>query len=276
MVTNPKTRDWSVTASLFATLNEMFGNRTICAIGRGDSSLRVIGQEPASLASLAEAAEAIQDLAEGRETNLRGTRVQLPWVRNGRLPVWIAGIGPRALDLIGRKADGFVLGVADNDVVRWAVSRVRRAASLAGRNPADVTVCLTAPAYIGADLAHQRSELRWYGGMVGNHVAELVARYGKEGELPNALIDYVEGRTEYDYKYHGRRDNPLVDFVADDVVSRFCLLGTAEQHIERLSILRDLGVDHFALQLMHDAKEETVRQYGTTVIPAIRGGSSNA
>ncbi|HEY1621813.1 MAG TPA: LLM class flavin-dependent oxidoreductase, partial [Streptosporangiaceae bacterium] len=28
MVTNPLTRDWTVTASLFATLNEMFGNRT--------------------------------------------------------------------------------------------------------------------------------------------------------------------------------------------------------------------------------------------------------
>jgi alkanesulfonate monooxygenase SsuD/methylene tetrahydromethanopterin reductase-like flavin-dependent oxidoreductase (luciferase family) len=30
MVTNPATRDWTVTASLFATLNEMYGNRTVC------------------------------------------------------------------------------------------------------------------------------------------------------------------------------------------------------------------------------------------------------
>ena len=49
MVTNPSTRDWSVTASLFATLNDMFGNRTVCGIGRGDSARRVIGQKPASL-----------------------------------------------------------------------------------------------------------------------------------------------------------------------------------------------------------------------------------
>ena len=41
MVTNPATRDWTVTASLFATLNEMFGNRTVCGIGRGDSAVRV-------------------------------------------------------------------------------------------------------------------------------------------------------------------------------------------------------------------------------------------
>ncbi|HEV7176034.1 MAG TPA: LLM class flavin-dependent oxidoreductase, partial [Solirubrobacteraceae bacterium] len=39
MVTNPATRDWTVTASLFATLNEMYGNRTVCGIGRGDSAV---------------------------------------------------------------------------------------------------------------------------------------------------------------------------------------------------------------------------------------------
>jgi alkanesulfonate monooxygenase SsuD/methylene tetrahydromethanopterin reductase-like flavin-dependent oxidoreductase (luciferase family) len=67
MVTNPATRDWSVTASLFATLNDMFGNRTVCGIGRGDSALRVIGRRPTSMQSFAEAISAIRDLAEGRE-----------------------------------------------------------------------------------------------------------------------------------------------------------------------------------------------------------------
>ena len=43
MVTNPATRDWTVTASTFATLNDMYGNRTICGIGRGDSAVRVQG-----------------------------------------------------------------------------------------------------------------------------------------------------------------------------------------------------------------------------------------
>ena len=46
MVTNPATRDWTVTASLFATLNEMYGNRTICGIGRGDSAVRVTNGKP--------------------------------------------------------------------------------------------------------------------------------------------------------------------------------------------------------------------------------------
>ena len=47
-VTNPATRDWTVTASVFATLNEMFGNRTVCGIGRGDSAVRVLNGRPST------------------------------------------------------------------------------------------------------------------------------------------------------------------------------------------------------------------------------------
>ena len=65
MVTNPLSRDWSITASLFATLNEMFGNRTVCGIGRGDSAMRVLGRTPSTLATLSQAMRTIRDLAEG-------------------------------------------------------------------------------------------------------------------------------------------------------------------------------------------------------------------
>jgi len=67
MVTNPGTRDWSVIASLFATLNDMYGNRTVCGIGRGDSARRVLGKRPTDLAMLEEATSVIRDLCEGRE-----------------------------------------------------------------------------------------------------------------------------------------------------------------------------------------------------------------
>ncbi|CAM5234523.1 Putative F420-dependent oxidoreductase OS=Streptomyces albaduncus OX=68172 GN=FHS32_002910 PE=4 SV=1 [Streptomyces griseoloalbus] len=50
MVTNPGTRTWEVTASTFASLNDMYGNRTVCGIGRGDSAMRVAGRRPTTLA----------------------------------------------------------------------------------------------------------------------------------------------------------------------------------------------------------------------------------
>ena len=97
MVTNPGTRDWSVIASLFATLNDMYGNRTVCGIGRGDSARRVIGQPPMSLATLSAAMTVIKGLAEGREVTHHGQPLRLPWVRDGKLEIWMAAYGPRTL-----------------------------------------------------------------------------------------------------------------------------------------------------------------------------------
>ena len=269
MVTNPGTRAWEVTASTFATLNDMFGNRTVCGIGRGDSAMRVAGRRPNTLARLSEAIDVIRDLAEGRQAEVGGQPLRIPWVRNGKLPVWMAAYGPKALALAGRKADGFILQLADPALTEWMVKAVREAAAEAGRDPGSVTVCAAAPAYIGDDLAHAREQCRWFGGMVGNHVADLVARYGAHSDLvPEALTAYIEERRGYDYRHHGRAGNPSTDFVPDEIVDRFCLLGPFEAHIEKLKTLRDLGVDHFALYDMHDAQEATIDAYGAEIIPA--------
>src|ERR1700693_3879654 len=158
MVTNPGTRDWSVTASLFATLNDMYGNRTVCGIGRGDSARRVIGQSPMSLATLSDAMTVIKGLAEGREVTLHDQPLRIPWVRDGKLEIWMAAYGPKALKLTGEQADGFILQTAasilqpaDPDIARWTIGAVRSAASAAGRDPASITICVAAPGYAGPD-----------------------------------------------------------------------------------------------------------------------------
>lgn len=272
MVTNPLTRSWEVTASSFATLNEMYGNRTVCGIGRGDSAVRVPGGKPSSLATLGEAARVIKELAEGRTALLGDEPVRLPWARDGHLEVMMAAYGPRALELAGRCADGLILQVADPFVVEWAAGVARRAAEGAGKGPAEFKVCVAAPAYVGDDLASQRDQLRWFGGMVGNHVADIVERYGAgTGLVPEALTSYIAGRKGYDYSHHGKPGNPTTDFVPDEVVDRFCVLGPLESHMERMRELEALGVDQFAIYLMHDDQEGTLRAYAREVLPAFAG-----
>ena len=96
MVTNPATRDWTVTASLFATLNEMFGNRTVCGIGRGDSAVRVTNGKPTTIREMREATHVIRELANCRAVDYKGShyssRGRIPrrwrsgWQRTGRWP----------------------------------------------------------------------------------------------------------------------------------------------------------------------------------------------
>jgi probable F420-dependent oxidoreductase len=252
----------------------MFGNRTICGIGRGDSAQRVLGRKPTRLREVEEAMYIIKELAEGREVDYDGTKVRIPWVKDGRLDVWMAGYGPKALGTIGRKADGFILQLADPVILEWTMQHVHDAAAEAGRDPRDVKVCVAAPAYVGDNLDHQREQCRWFGGMVGNHVADLVARYGEDGEVPHALTDYIRAREGYDYSHHGKADNPSTTFVPDEIVDRFCVLGTAEDHITQLEELKDLGADQFNIYLMHDAMEETLDAYGEEIIPALEAKSA--
>jgi probable F420-dependent oxidoreductase len=271
MVTNPGTRDWTVLASLFATLNDMYGPRTICGMGRGDSALRYIGRPPTTLQTMVEAMDVIKGLVAGQEVGYNGRTVSLPWVGEGwDLPIWVAGYGPRALATAGEHADGYILQLADPQILEWTVAAVRSAAAAAGRDPEQIKICVVAPAYVGEDVAHQRDQLRWFGGMVGNHVVDMVNRYGEDAEkVPGVLSDYIRARESYDYDHHGRSGNPSTDFVPDEIVDRFCLVGPVEAHIEKLNLLRSLGVDHFGIYLMHDDMAGTIEAYGERVIGAV-------
>jgi alkanesulfonate monooxygenase SsuD/methylene tetrahydromethanopterin reductase-like flavin-dependent oxidoreductase (luciferase family) len=198
--------------------------------------MRYIGYPPADLATLRESMTVIKDLAEGRTVTYNGTELQFPWSRGSSLDVYMAAYGPKALALCGEVADGFILQLADPQIAAWTIEAVRSAASDAGRDPDAVKICVAAPAYVGDDLAHQRDQVRWFGGMVGNH---------------------------------GKATSTHVDFVTDDVIDRFCLLGPASAHVARLAELRDLGVDQFAIYLQHDAQDATLAAYGAQVLPAL-------
>jgi probable F420-dependent oxidoreductase len=270
MVTNPATRDWTVTASTYATLNEMYGNRTICGIGRGDSAVRVTNGKPTTLKDLRESIHVIRELANSRSVEHNGATLRFPWSTGSTLDVWVAAYGPLALKLAGEVGDGFILQMADLDVAEWMIASVRTAADNAGRDPMSIKFCVAAPMDIGTDRQHMRDQNRWFGGMVGNHVADIVAKYGSTSAVPAALTDYITGREGYDYNEHGRAGNTHAEFVPDEIVDRFCVLGTADEHIEKLTALKAIGVDQFAGYLQHDNKEETLRVYGETVIPAMR------
>ena len=270
MVTNPATRDWTVTASTYATLNEMYGNRTVCGIGRGDSAVRVTNGKPTTLATLRESVHVIRELGCGRAVDYNGSSIRFPWASKSELEVWVAAYGPKALALTGEVADGFILQLADLSIAEWTIKAVRDAAKAAGRDPMSIKICVAAPAYVGDDIPYMRDQTRWFGGMVGNHVADIVERYGENSSVPKALTDYIKNRQGYDYNEHGRAGNSHTTFVPDEIIDRFCILGKTDEHIRRLTELKELGVDQFAVYLQHDGKEQTLEAYGEKIIPAIQ------
>ncbi len=266
-VTNPATREPSVTASSLAVLQELSGGRFDLGIGRGDSAIRVLGKPPTTMATLEEAVHVIRALAEGRPIEYEGATLQLPWSAGHRLPVWIAGYGPVALKMTGRIADGAMLQIADPDLVRWFGDQVHASAREAGRDPGAVRIMAAAPAHVG-DPADGRDRIRWFPALVGNHVVDLVNKY--QGELPEALTHYIRGREGYDYLHHAEVGSSNAAFVTDDIVDRFGIVGDAGAHVAKLRVLAEAGVDQFNLYLMNGNEEEQLEIYGREIIPALR------
>jgi probable F420-dependent oxidoreductase len=269
-VTNPVTRDPTVTASAMATLNEISGGRMEMGIGRGDSAQRVLGRTPVSVAVLERACGTIRDLAEGREVDIDGIAVQLKWSQGRRLPVWVAAYGPQALRCAGRVADGLIMQLADPFIIEWALRYLREGAEEAGRDPASIKVMAAAPAYLSDDLAHAREQVRWFPALVSNHVVDLVQRYRDDAELPAGLTEYIAARERYDYAHHGRAGSDNAGFVTDEVVDRFCVLGTPEQVRAKLGQLSDLGVHQFNIYSMVDDPRALISGFGSEIIPAFR------
>src|SRR4051794_38907381 len=267
-VTNPATRDPSVTASALAALNEISGGRMVLGIGRGDSARRVMGKPPTTLARLEEATTEIRDLVEGRTVDQDGTDLHFAWTRGDKLPVWVAGYGPKALELIARIADGVILQLAEPDLIRWFVGQLRDYARAAGRDPSEIKVMAAAPAHVG-EIAACRERVRWFPALVSNHVVDLVNKYDP-AELPPALTGYVHDRKGYDYLHHAEVGSSNASFVTDDVVDRFCVIGPVEEHVKKLGELADAGVDQFNIYLMNGDEEETLDIYSRQIIPAMR------
>ena len=266
-VTNPATREPSVTASVLAVLQELSGGRMDLGIGRGDSARRVLGKPPTNLAQLEEATTVIRDLCEGREVTYEGTKLRFDWAPKHRLPVWIAGYGPKALELTGRIADGAIIQLADPSHVGWCIGLLRDGARRAGRDPSAVAVMVAAPAHIGP-RAKVRDRVRWFPALVSNHVVDLVKRYGEQG-LPADLTAYVRNRPGYDYKHHAESGSANAAFVDDESVDRFCVIGDIDEHIAKLRELAAIGVRQFNIYLMSGEEERILEVYGERIVPAL-------
>jgi len=267
-VTNLSVRDVTVTSSLFATLNLISGGRMQLGIGRGDSSRRVLGKKPVTSDRLAESIDQFRKLTGGESIEYEGQPTRLSWAANAP-PVWIAGYGPKVLELAGKIADGVILQFADPDLISWCLGFVRRGAEAAGRDPQSMQVMSAAPVWVSDNLEEARRHVRWFPALVSNHVVDLVSRYKPE-ELPPALTSYIRHRPKYDYLHHCEVESDNASFVSDEVTDRFCVVGPAQAHIEKLRTLAKVGVTQFNLYLMSGEEEATLETYQREVLPVFR------
>jgi probable F420-dependent oxidoreductase len=272
-VTNPGIRDPTIAASWYATVHDVSNGRMAMGIGRGDSSRRVVGLQPVKVAEFERSCAMIKELMNGREVDWNEKQLKLEWVRDELpdIPMWIAGYGPKALAVAGRVADGVIIQLADPQIIQWIMDTARKAAEEVGRDPNELKCIVGAPSNVTDDIESAREQAKWFPAMVSNHVMDLIERYGFDSEIPEALTEYVKARKFYDYKEHSRVGAKHGEFVTDEIVDRFCVLGTPTEAAAKLKELESVGVDQFNIYLMTHSQEATLEVYGKEILPQFSG-----
>ena len=144
-ITNPYTRHAGVTAGAIASLDELSGGRAFLGIGAGGSltldPLSIARDRPATAAR--ETISACRSLFAGETVSVEGVHVHLSeasllHARAG-IEIWLAGRGPRMLELGGAACDGVLVDFVYKPHLGPAVERIRGAGRAAGNEPASPT-----------------------------------------------------------------------------------------------------------------------------------------
>jgi probable F420-dependent oxidoreductase len=271
MVTNPLTRHITVTSSLAATLDSLISERVFIGIGRGDSSVRTMGKKPASLEMLEESVRILREMTLGHTAKVNGTEVKLPWSKY-HVPIYVAAYGPKALELSGRVGDGVILQIADPDIIRWSLGWVKKGAESVGRDLNNFEVISAAAWYISSDLEKARKEIRWFPAMVSNHSLDLMRKYPKE-MLPPSLVDGMEKRGEYNYWEHARSTAHHLDFVTNEMIDRFSVIGSPDRAISKLESLWKAGVTNATAYVLSSDFVDQTKVIAESIVSNYHSGS---
>src|SRR5438034_8884637 len=138
------TRIPPVHVAAMATLNRLAPGRVHLGIGTGNTAMRTMGQRPMRVADYGEYLRVLSALLRGEVVDYTYNGVTRP-IRilmhdkeymnlEPKIPLYVSGFGPRAMELAGRYGDGLVFAIPPRGVpVAEALGHARRGAESAGR-----------------------------------------------------------------------------------------------------------------------------------------------
>ena len=273
-VTNALTRHPTVTASALLTLNELAPGRVFAGLGTGDSAVFNIGLKPVKLAALGEFTACLRALLRGDSTNYQGHELKLTWGK-ADIPIYIAGHGPKTLELAGQYADGVIVGTGvGEDVVRDAHASISAGAARAGRKLDELDVWWALSAYIGNDRAEALSVIRMLLAAKANHLARFPEQ---DKQVPPEYKDILERiHRGYNYLEHQKpgagttnaalvRESGLESYLAD----RYAIVGTGEDCLATLRRMAGYGVRKIWLNVHFDDKIGFIQRWSREVMARI-------
>lgn len=281
-VTNPVTRDASVTAGAFATLQAESAGRAICGIGRGDSSAAHIGRRNAKTAELREYVEQVRGYLRGEDVQRGDTVSRMRWLQGVDLPpvpIDIACSGPATIRMAADAADRvtFAVGSAP-ERIEWALSVLHERLRETGRDRASLSV----GAFVNLVCDSDEQRAIGLGRMISGMVAHFAGMKDSPVEhLPPRLKEIaIRMKSGYDMARHAQNEGRHLATIDDAFVDWFSICGPPAKCRERLGVLVGMGLDHVYLlggspvPHPHGARQEAMvaqtRLFAGQVMPSFR------
>ena len=251
-VTNPVTRDASVTAGAAFTVAESAPDRFVLGIGVGDSSVRVQGRRPARRAELSAYVSEVRALLNGHWVTGPPKDYRLVERPANSVPVYISATGPKMLELAGGIGDGVIfVGGIDEHALEYAQRHIDTGAARVGRDPSELDLAVGCFAHVGEDVEYGKHLMRPYAALFALRHPDLldgpVETPGKEGDL-DFYPDLGHAR---DWEAAVEATEWVPDEVLDDFCDRYCLIGDGPTVRRRVEELSSSGVTNLYVRGVH-------------------------
>ena len=255
LLANPVTRHPTVTASSISTIGELAPERTILALGIGDTAVRLAGLKPATVRELGSSVRTIRTLLSGGPVDVGSSKPAiLPFAQ--KVPVWVAAGGPRTLEMAGAFADGVFIRVGtDIRNIKLSVDKIRQGAASVGRDP--LTVRLGAVFHTVFVDDPERALLMGKSMAAGyfEYSPMLMDNIGMEwrGASPDEIKEKFGVWPDFHHAEDLLASGKAVSFLSDEQGLAFSLLGNSEmitgQIFDLLMDANDLSInfDHVVL-----------------------------
>ena len=237
MVTDPFVRHPALTATAAASVDEISGGRCVLGMGAGVSGFAAMGIERIRPArAIKEAIALINRLCDGeQDVKYEGEIIRFDGGHLGfeplrRVPIFVAGRGPRVLQAGGEMADGVVVAsYASEEGIRWGIDHVAKGAARGGRSLEDIELMSWLYTSVSDDGDRARDSVRTGVAVAMWGSREILAKIGVT--LPDDVLRFMD---EHSYGHAPGLTGTLGRMLPDELLGQFSLAGTPAEVTERL------------------------------------------
>ncbi len=296
------TRIAPVTAHSIGSINQLAPGRTFLGLGTGHTAMRVMGQDPMPVSEFREYLRVVRALLNGEvvDYTYRGNTREIEFLHrernfvnlDNRIPIYVAGNGPKACQAAGAYGDGWTTIGRDPDQLGNARAEINAGAKERGRvlNEGFHTTLFSCTSVLrpGEDLTSERV-INEVGSWVTTELHffyEIWNKAGRKDELIpphfiNKWDEYLarinnfslpeESRFRQIHKGHAIYMVPEErTFVTPEAINAICMVGSEEEIIDQIRTVETAGIKEVNIMPAADYAIEAFRDFAEKIIPAFR------